>query len=764
MRIIKILFLLTFITLLGQAQNYIDRNHNGKMDPFENKLISVDKRVDDLMSRMTLDEKLGQMIQYTLPEILFDPTNPDAAQLEGEILASKNLIEKGMIGSLFGSLHLSSKETRKLIDKVNSWSLNSPLNIPLLIGTDAIHGTAFTIGATVFPVPLNIGATFDDELAQRIATATAKECTESGYNWTFSPNVEVARDMRWGRIDETFGEDPLVCARMGIAFVKGYQQDYKSTTSILSCAKHFFGGSESVDGRNHGPTDISQRTIDEVFIPPFKACIDAGVGSIMLAHNEVNGIPCHSDKHQITEVMKGDLKFDGFTVSDYTDVKRLFSVHKVVSNMAEAARLATNAGLDMNMFGPGFFEPVLEGMKTGEVDSARVKDAARRILIVKMKLGLFDRNETDTCNDFSGYKEYADLNLEAAQKSIVLLKNKANLLPLTLDKKIFVTGPFSDSENILGDWSGVQPHKNVVTVLEGIQSQFGLHNVNYFDCGHFHEINEEKINNAVENSLKSDVCVVVVGENPLRSQSNEPKTEGENVDRNRLQLYGNQLKLVKALIATGKPVVVVLTNGGPVAIPWISENADAILEAFYPGGQGGLAIGEIIAGKVNPSARLPYSIPRDVGYMNSWYYQRPSKFSKGQYSMTPKNDSMYPLYEFGYGLSFTTFEYSDISVQPKIKKGNNVEISVTVTNTGKFDGEEVVLLFVNDEISRVTTPVKLLKDYQRIVLKKGEKRKVSFVLKPEQLMFLNEQLKPELEPGFFTLMTGDKKTRFEVVK
>lgn len=761
---ITISFLLSaFITISLNAQDFIDRNHNAKMDSFEDKTLPVEKRVDDLLRRMTKEEKLGQMIQYTLPKMKFDPNNPDAAAIDVKNLDTKKLIESGMIGSLFGSIDKTAPDTRKLIDNMNEWSQRARISIPLLLGIDAIHGVAFTTGATVFPVPLNIGATFDDKLAMQIATATAKECTESGYNWTFSPNVEVARDMRWGRIDETFGEDPLLCARMGVAFVRGYQQDYNSKSSILSCAKHFFGGSQSVDGRNHGPADISERTIQEVFLPPFRACIEAGAGSIMLAHNDVNGIPCHSNKHYILDVMKGDMKFNGFTVSDFTDVERLFSVHKVASDMGDASKLATNSGLDMHMFGPGFFEPVLEGMNSGEVDSARVEDAARRILTIKMKLGLFDRKTSDAFKGITGCKEHTNLNLEAAEKSIVLLKNKDNILPISLNKKIFVTGPFADSENILGDWSAAQPHENVITILEGIRSLYGSNNVTHFDCGRFHDISDENIKKAVENASTSDVCVVVVGENPLRAPTYQPKTEGENLDRNRLELYGKQLDLVQALVASGKPVVVVLTNGGPVSIPWISENAAAILEAFYPGNQGGMAVAKILAGKVNPSAHLPYSIPRGVGYLNCWYYQRPSKYSKGQYSMTPKNDGMYPLYDFGYGLSYTKFEYSEITVLPKIKKSEKIELSVTITNIGKYDGEEVVLLFVNDEISRVTTPVKLLKDYKRIFLKKGESSKVTFVLNPDQLIFLNEQLKPELDPGMFTLMVGDKKARFEIV-
>ncbi|WP_256011434.1 glycoside hydrolase family 3 N-terminal domain-containing protein [Desertivirga xinjiangensis] len=757
---IYISFILVSAKGFSQTSNYIDRNGNGRQDVFENPARTPDERIQDLMRQMSIEEKVGQMVQYPVPSFVGDPNSPDefVTRNKKQTAELKKLVEKGLIGSVHANLRETPRNIQQSVSQVNKWLDQSRLKIPFLVAVDAVHGNSLAIGATVFPSTINMGASFDETLSYKVADATSKECVVLGQNWTMGPNIEVARDMRWGRIGETFGEDPLLVSRLGVATIKGFQKELSHKYSMATCAKHFIAGSQPSDGRNNSPTDVSERTLREVFYPPFKAAFEAGVASVMLAHNEVNGIPCHSDSTMINDWIKAHQGFSGVVISDYMDVPRLVSMHHVAANESDAYRMAVKAGLDMNMMGPGFYEPVLEGVKSGEVPLARIDDAVKRILYIKFRLGLFDKVIELKKEDLSiianaGHKALA---LEAARKSIALLKNNKNILPIKTGTQIFLTGPLANNEAILGDWVAPFEHSNSTTVLKGFTALAGKNNLTYFDCGSLESITDKIIAEAVEKSSSSEVIVIVAGQNPNRSSAPGTKTEGENIDRNTLVLPGNQAALVNKLAETGKPVIIVYINGGPIADDAVEKNAAAIINAFYPGMAGGQAIAEIIYGKVNPSAKMPYSVPRGTGYLNSWYNQRPSKYStlRGRYAMDEISNGVTPLYDFGYGLSYTQFVYSDLKVPASIKKGESFEISVRITNQGKMEGEEVAMLFMNDIVSRVTTPLRQLTDFKRIHLKTGESKVLKFLIKPEQLMYLNEKLNLELEKGDFRFTVG----------
>jgi beta-glucosidase len=760
---------IVFMTAAAHAQqkNYVDRNGNGIKDVYEDITLPLKTRLADLLKQMTLEEKVGQMVQYPVPSYVGDPKSPDefVTVSKSQTQELKSLIEKGLVGSVHANLRLKPANVARSIAETFNWLQQSRLKIPFLVGVDAVHGNALAIGATVFPSAINIAASFDENLCYLISDATAKESVVLGQNWNMGPNIEVARDMRWGRIGETFGEDPLLVSRLGVASINGYQKDFKDKYSMAACAKHFIGGSEPADGRNNSPTDVSERTLREVFYPPFLAAFKTDVAAVMLAHNEVNGIPCHSDSLMIRDWIKSAPGFSGLVISDYMDVQRLVSMHHVAADEPEAFRMAVKAGMDMNMMGPGFFEPILKAVKAGDIPMSRIDEAASRILTVKFKMGLFDKPDKDLLSKGAvadrsviGSAPHLKLALEAAAKSIVLLKNSKQILPLQADKKIFLTGPLAANEALLGDW--VAPFENAATVtpLKGLKAIAG-NNLNYYDCGQIEEIDDRKIAAAVSASKGAEVCIVVVGQNPSRSSAPGIKTEGENIDRSSLSLPGKQAELVKQLALSGRSVVVVYLNGGPIADPIVEKHADGIIEAFYPGQLGGQAIAEIIYGKINPSAKMPYTVPRSVGHMNSWYYQRSSKFSKlrGKYALEPLENGVTPLYDFGHGLSYTQFAYSRLNAPATIKKGESFDIAVKITNTGAMDGDEIATLFMTDLVSRITTPAKLLIDFKRVSLKKGQSKVVTFQVKPEHLMFLNEKLLPELEAGEFQFELGDKK-------
>lgn len=720
----------------------------------------VEKRVEDLMSRMTLEEKIAQMSQFVGPNHIREnqqqfkdkgvAKNDDAYGFYPTLSVNDlyRMTQEGKIGSF---LHVVTAEEANELQRLAS---KSRLGIPLIIGIDAIHGNALVSGTTVYPTPIGQASTFNEELVERLSRESAGEVRAGGAHWTFTPNVDVARDARWGRVGETFGEDPWLVSRMGVATVRGYQGARIGNNSVLACAKHLIAGSEPSNGTNAAPMDVSERTLREVFLPPYKAAVqEAGVATLMAAHNELNGIPCHADRWMMTDIMRDEYGFDGFIVSDWMDVSRIHDLHHAALDLDDAYRQAVEAGLDMNMHGPGFAESILKQVEAGTVSKDVIDRACRAILTAKFNLGLFENPYVDLSDSKKTLfnANHRKTALKAAEQSIVLLKNANNLLPLDLSKinRIFVTGPNADNQTILGDWTLPQPDENVTTVLEGLRRVAGKGKVTYYDYGDDVRQNSPvKVKEAAAMAREADVAIVVVGENPLRYQKG--KTCGENTDRMNLELLGTQEQLVIDIAATGVPTIVVLTGGRPLAIPEIDKKVSAVLQAWEPGSEGGLAVAEIIAGQVNPSAKLPVSMPYSSGQIQMIYNHKPS-----QYFHKYKDGPSKPLYPFGYGLSYTDFTISEPVLDKTVASTTDtVKVTATVTNIGLREGSEVVQLYIRDDISTVTRPVKELKDFVRVSLKPGESRTVEFDITPEKLAFFDRNMKYSVEPGDFTVMVG----------
>lgn len=720
----------------------------------------VEKRVDDLMSRMTLEEKVAQMCQYVGPEHIREnqarfkdkgvAKNDDAYGFYPNLSVNDllKMTEEGKVGSF---LHVV---TANEANQLQELAMKSRLQIPLLIGIDAIHGNALVCGTTVYPTPIGQASSFDPELVERLSREAALEVRATGAHWTFTPNVDVARDARWGRTGETFGEDPYLVSLMGVATIRGYQgEDCSGRESVLACAKHLIAGSEPSNGTNAAPMDVSERTLREVYLPPYKAAVESGVATLMAAHNELNGVPCHADKWMMDDIMRKEYGFKGFIVSDWMDVERIHELHRAAPTMKEAYSQSVSAGLDMHMHGPGFMEGILEAVEEGTLSEAVVDRACRSILEYKFRLGLFENPYVDLSESkkliFNG--NHRQTALEAAEKSIVLLKNEGGLLPLDFSKyrNILVTGPNADNHTILGDWTLQQPEENVVTVLEGIREAAGAGKVTYYDYGDDVRQNvPEKVAEAAGLAAKADLAIVVVGENPLRYQ--KTKTCGENIDRMSIDLLGTQEALVKEIHKTGVPTIVVLVGGRPLSVNWIAQNVPAVIQAWEPGSMGGKALANILTGKVNPSARLPISIPRHSGQIQMIYNHKPS-----QYFHKYRDGASTPLYAFGYGLSYTDFEYGEVKLSvDKVSADESFKVSVELKNSGSREGTEVVQLYIRDDYSSATRPVKELKDFARVSLKPGESRVVEFVVTPDKLAYFDREMHYGVEPGTFTIMVG----------
>ena len=719
-------------------------------------------RLSDLMSRMTLEDKVYQMNQFVgldhmrkaekdlSPE---DLVNNDAQGFYKGVFSNDvmKMTQEGKIGSF---LHVLTAEEGNLLQELAN---ESRLKIPILIGIDAIHGNALFSGATVYPSPITLASTWSDKFLFDVGRQTALEMRATGSHWAFTPNIDVLRDPRWGRVGETFGEDPFMVGNLGASMINGFQlNDFTGTNKVIACAKHMIAGSEPINGLNASPMDVSMRTLKEVYLPPYKKAIDAGVYSIMAAHNELNGVPCHMSSWLMTDLFRKDWGFEGFYVSDWMDIERIETLHKVASSLKEASYLAVNAGMDMHMHGVDFPEAVIELVKEGTLPISRVNEACSKILMAKFKLGLFENRFVDIEkipeNIFTS--EHRFTALETARKGIVLLKN-SNLLPLNKVKnsrKIFVTGPNANNQSILGDWHAAQPDENVTTIYEGIKDlgESKGYDVSFFDSGdNIRKISNKNIQNTVNASKDADYIIVVVGDNSMRYKWKD-KTAGENMARAELNLAGKQLKLVSSLKEINDNVIVVYVNGKPISEPWIQNNIPSIIEAWEPGNLGGKAVAEIIFGDINPSGKLPLTVPRSVGQLQMIYNHKPSQYFH-KYAFE-KNK---PLYEFGYGLSYTKFKYS----KPKLLNtsfddDSIIKVEVAVTNVGEMDGDEIVQLYIRDNFSSATRPVKELKGYKRIHLKVDETKNVIFEITPESLAFYDIDMNYVVEPGTFKIMTG----------
>ena len=747
------LFLLTACNNKSESI-YLDSNYSDQ------------ERVEDLLTRMTLEEKVAQMCQYVGLNYL---SSENESSLTEEILNSdskasykgflkKDIAQMVVDGKIGSFLHVLEPQESNILQAL---ALKSRLKIPLIIGIDAIHGNGMVKGTTVYPSPITISSSFTETLTYQVGIQTAKEIRAAGSHWAFTPNIDVLRDPRWGRVGETFGEDPLLVSNMGSSMIKGLQE----TNKVIACAKHFIAGSEPVNGLNSSPMDISDRNMREIYLKPFKKAVESGVYSVMAAHNELNGIPCHMNKYLMTDILREELQFKGFIVSDWMDIERIHTLHKIALNTKDASLLSVDAGMDMHMHGPYFLEHIVELVKENKISEKRINASARKILLAKFKLGLFENPfiDLEELGNKIFTKEHKNTSLEIARKSIVLLKNSNRTLPINFEKKtrILVTGPNANNHAILGDWTKPQPEENVVTIFEGINkigSEKGFQ-VDFFDSNSdILNISENDILSTVDIAKDYDYVFVVVGDNSLR-HLNKKKTAGENMARSNINLAGNQLELVKKLQNLPNKLVVVYVNGKPIAEPWIEENIDAIIEAWEPGSFGGQAVGEIIFGDVNPSGKLPLTFPRSVGQLQMVYNHKPS-----QYFHKYAQEKITPLYSFGHGLSYSEFVYSNLEVNQSTIKDSIINISFSLTNESEFEGEEVVQLYFRDSYSSVTRPVKELLDYKRISMKPNESKQIYFNIPIKKLAFYDINMKNCVEKGNFEFMVGGSSKESGFVK
>ena len=769
MKALQIILLFTSFFVFSQNSVY----------PYLDSDLDVTKRVEDLMNRMTLYEKACQMNQFVGLEHMKkaekdlspeDMKKSDAQGFYKGVFSEdvKQMIINGQIGSF---LHVITAEEANYLQQLAN---KSKLKIPLLIGIDAIHGNALYRGATVYPSPITIASTWDENNSYDVGIQTALEMRSTGSHWAFTPNIDVMRDARWGRVGETFGEDPYLVTQMGTAMINGLQQgDFTGTKKVIACAKHLIAGSEPINGLNLSPMDISERTLNEIYLPPYKSAVDAGVFSIMAAHNEVNGVPSHSNKKLMTNIIRNEWGFDGFYVSDWLDIERLETLHKVARNFKEAVYLAVDAGIDMHMHGPNFPELVVELVNEGVLSEERVNYACSKILEAKFKLGLFENRFVDE-DDISKKifnQHHTETALKLARQGIVLLKNN-DVLPLVSPKnsknKILVTGPNANNQSILGDWHSAQPDENVYTVFEGIKkigTEMG-YLVDYHNSNeNIKRISEKDITKTIEIANEYDLVVLVVGDNSMRYKWNQ-KTAGENTARAELNLAGKQLELAMRLKESGKNIIVVYVNGRPISEPWISENINAIIEAWEPGSYGGLAVAEIMFGKINPSGKLPLTVARSVGQLKMFYNHKHSMYFRDYAMQTNK-----PLYSFGFGLSYTKFDISTPKLNSsKFKKGI-LSVSVNVKNVGEIAGDEIVQLYISDKYSSITRPVKELKAYQRVSLKPGESKEIVFELNKSAFAYYDSEMNYVVEAGDFDILVGNssrdedlKNTNFNIEK
>jgi len=694
---------------------------------------NVEARVNALLARMTLEEKLGQLQQLD---------GEGSGDFRPEHL---ELIRKGLLGSTLNVR--GAKRTNQLQHVAVE---ESRLKIPNLFGYDVIHGYR-----TIFPIPLAEAASWDPTLAERSASIAASETYAAGVRWTFAPMVDIARDPRWGRITEGAGEDPFLGAAFARARVLGFQgRDYSERNKVLACAKHFVGYGAAEGGRDYNTTDMSEQTLREIYLPPFHAAVDAGVGTLMSAFNDLNGVPTSANPFTLTKVLRGEWKFDGFVVSDYTSVNELKN-HGLAANDKDAAEAALNAGVDMEMVSRLFNQNVPALLKEGKVSQATIDEAVKRILRIKFRLGLFEHPYADEAAEKGAILTAANRTAarEAAERSMVLLKNDRETLPLNKNVgSLAVIGPLADDSRApLGWWSGDGKDTDTVTALAGIKAKVSPQTkVTYAKGCDVLGDSDAGFAEAVASARQADVALVFVGE--------AKEMVGEAASRSTLDLPGRQMDLVKAIQATGKPTIVVLINGRPPTIGWIVENVPAVLEAWMAGTEGGNAIADVLFGDVNPGGKLPVTFPRTVGqvpiyynHMNTGRPPEPSTRYNSKYLDLPWT----PQFPFGFGLSYTQFKLTNLQLSDaSIARNGQLKVSVEVQNVGKRAGDQVVQLYIRDIAASMTRPVKELKGFKRISLKPGETQRIEFTLGPEHLGFYNREMKYVVEAGEFKVMVG----------
>ena len=722
-----------------------------------NKDATMHQFVKNLMAKMTLEEKLGQL------------NLPASSDFVTGAVSSTDIADKVKAGKVGGVFNIRSVVK---IKELQQFAVNqSRLHIPLLFGMDIIHGYK-----TIFPIPLGMSATWDMDIIERSARIAAMEASADGIQWTFSPMVDLTRDPRWGRVSEGNGEDPYLSSAIAKAMVKGYQgEDLSAPNTIMSCVKHYalYGAAEG--GRDYNTTDMSRVRMYNEYFPPYKAAVEAGVGSVMVSFNEIDGVPASGNKWLVDDVLRKQWKFNGFVVSDYTGIPEMMN-HGMGDEQTVNA-MSMNAGVDMDMVGEGFLNTMKKSLQEGKVTLAQINKACERILIAKYQLGLFD-DPYRYCNEQRSATEVftAANRSEArniASQSFVLLKNK-NVLPIAVGKTIALVGPLADAkENMTGTWSVGADNAKSVSLLKGLTDAVGANGKVLYAMGANLEDDAElqnrqtmfgkditrdnrsageMIKEALAITANADVIVAALGEGA--------ESSGESASKSNIDIPEAQKRLLKALVATGKPVVLVLFNGRPLTLNWENENVPAILDVWFAGSEAGDAIADALLGKVNPSGKLSMSFPQNVGQIPLYYNHkntgRPLNgkwFSKFQSNYIDVSNE--PLYPFGYGLSYTQFDYSDLTLSATQLKGNQkLTATVTVTNSGRIAGKEVVQLYIRDLVGTITRPVQELKGFNKIELAPGESKKVSFEITPELLKFYNGDLKFDWESGDFEIMVG----------
>jgi beta-glucosidase len=718
-----------------------------------------DAFVRGLLAQMTLEEKVGQMTQVTIEVVsqgidgLTEPHALDRAKLKDAVIGHH-------VGSILnvGVSSYSLQHWHDVITAIQDLATRKTrLKIPILYGIDAIHGATYTSGATLFPQAISMAATWNVDLIRNAGVITAREMRASGIPWNFYPVLDVGRQPLWPRFWETFGEDTYLAARMGRSYIEGLQgSDCGAPDKAAACPKHYVGYSNPANGLDRTPATMSERTLREFYLPTFQAAVQAGAPTVMINSAEIDGIPGHANHHLITEVLKGEMQFKGFVVSDWEDIKRLHTRDRVAETPREAVALAVNAGIDMSMVPMdfSFYDLLLECVRAGLVSKARIDDAVTRILKVKAELGLFEPRGAYPDPALKGMfatKEHAEANLAAAREAIMLLKNYGRTLPLAKSSKVFVTGPTSALLSVLnggwtitwqGDAEQLYP-KDKPTVAGAIKEKIGPANFDWLQGATMTD--PVDFSAAVAAAKKADVTVVCLGEKAYC------ETPGNITD---LSLDPAQISLALELIKTGKPVVVVLLAGRPRLVAPIVPGAAAIVLGFLPGMEGGRAIADVLFGDVNPSGKLPCSYPRAPNGFTT-YDHKPLEESGG--------NGYDPQFPFGFGLSYTTFTYSDLRLgREEIRKDEQQTVSIKVRNTGTVAGKEVVQLYLQDEYGSVSRPVRQIRGFQKIMLAPGEEKEVSFILTPEDLSFIGLENLRIVEPGTFKVMIDNLEKRFRL--
>lgn len=704
--------------------------------------------IDAVIAKLTLEEKVGQMTQINLEVVLKKengaivyPIEIDTAKLQQAILEYK-------VGSFLnnGRMAHSRDEWLSVITAIQDVAAQTSAQIPVLYGIDAIHGANYSRGSTLFPHQLAQAATWNPKLVERIAEITAYESRSSMIPWVFSPIVDVGRQPLWSQFFETYGEDVLLTSTMGEAAVRGYQgTNLSADTSVAACVKHFLGYSNPFSGKDRTPVYMDERQLREIYLPPFQKAIDQGVRSLIVNSGELNGIPCHANDFLLNALLRSELGFEGVVLSDWGDIERLATVHRVAENRKDAARIAVNAGIDMSMVPNDFVfcENLVDLVKQGEVSESRIDESVRRILQLKMDLGLFEEATAvpENAQTRFGSEAHHQVAYQTAAEAITLLKNEGQILPLSPEEKILVIGPAANSLAYLnGPWSrtwqgtdAMIEAEPVQTIFKAIQSQ-SKQTQYEVGCTSDSIVN---LSSAILAAQESDAIVLCIGEKPSAEKPG---------DIHDLSISAAEQELAKALIATGKPVVLVLVEGRPRVVSSFVDDCEAVLLAYQPGNAGGEAIADVLFGKVNPSGHLPFTYPRYVNDLLTYDHKKSEEVDK-YYG----NNGYNPQWAFGEGLSFTNFTYSDFKLSADtISNSSGITIDVTVTNAGDRNGKDVIQLYATDEVASITPSVKKLIGFDKVELEVEESKTVAFQISAEELSFVNAQLKKVVEEGWFT--------------